>query len=270
MARSVACISSGSRPPQDAVQIEEMINYFSYDYPAARQAIEPFSVNLDAATCPWQPGHQLVRIGLKGREIANENRAASNLVFLLDVSGSMQAAESLPLVKSAMRLLVERLTENDRVAVVVYAGASGVALPSTPGDRKEEILRALEELEAGALSGGIEGIELAYRIAADNFVEGGVNRVIVATDGELNVGVASERELVQLAKKKARDGRFADDAAGRGRSAKNAAMQKVAAEGRRQATRTSNHCSMARNVLLQQINAHARHDREGCGGGGRV
>ena len=197
-----------------------MINYFSYDYPEP-EADRPFSVNLDAATCPWQPGHELVRIGLRGREIANENRRASNLVFLLDVSGSMQTAEALPLVQSAIRLLVQRLTANDRVAIVLYAGASGVALPSTPGDRKEEILRALEELEAGALSGGVEGIELAYRIAAENFVAGGVNRVIVVTDGELNVGVASERELVQMAKKKARAGRGADDAARWERSREN-------------------------------------------------
>ena len=246
-------ISSGSRPPKDAVQIEQMINYFSYDYPQP-EADQPFSVNLDAATCPWQPGHQLVRIGLKGREIPNENRGASNLVFLLDVSRSMHTADGLPLVKSAMRLLVDRLTANDRVAIVVYAGASGVALPSTRGDRKEEIVRALEELKAGPLAGGIEGIELAYRIAAENFIQGGVNRVIIATDGELNVGVASDRELVQLAKKTARSGvaltmlRVGND------PAKSVAMQKIADKvGGSYAHLAS--LQNARKVLLQQINA---------------
>jgi Ca-activated chloride channel family protein len=245
-------IKSGSRPPKQAVEIEQLINYFDYDYPQP-EADRPFAINLDATTCPWQPGHQLVRVGLQGREIQNENRGASNLVFLLDVSGSMQAAGALPLVKSGMRSLVDRLTENDRVAFVLYAGASGVALPSTRGDRKEEILRALDELEAGALTGGIEGIELAYRIAAENFIPGGVNRVIVATDGELNVGVASQRELVRLAKKKAGTGvsltmlRVGNDAASV------AAMQKVA----RKAGGNYAHIDSlpsARSVLLQQIN----------------
>jgi Ca-activated chloride channel family protein len=235
------------------VQIEEMVNYFSYDYPQP-EGDQPFSVTVDAATCPWQPGHELVRIGLKGREIANENRAPSNLVFLLDVSGSMQTSESLTLMKRAMRPLIERLTADDRFAVVVYAGASGVAVPTTRGDRKEEILRALEALEAGPLTDGVEGIELAYRIAGDNFVEGGTNRVIIVTDGELNVGVPGERELVQFAKKKARSGvsltllRVGDD------PAKSAAMQKVAASvGGSYAHLES--LQTARNVLLQQINA---------------
>ncbi|MBA2271944.1 MAG: von Willebrand factor type A domain-containing protein [Chthoniobacterales bacterium] len=246
-------ISSGSRPPKDAVQIDQMINYFSYDYPQP-EGDRPFSVNVDAATCPWKPGNQLVRIGLKGREIPNENRGPSNLVFLLDVSGSMQSADRLPLIKSAMRLLVDRLTENDRVAIVVYAGASGVALPSTRGNRKEEIVRAIEELKADALADGVEGIELAYRIAADNFTNGGVNRVIVATDGELNVGLASDRELVQLANKKARAGvsltmlRVGND------PAKHVPMQKIAARvGGSYAHVRS--LQSGRNVLLQQINA---------------
>ena len=244
-------ISSGARPPKEAVQIEEMINYFSYDYPEP-QADRAFSIHLDAATCPWQPGNQLVRVGLKGREIPNENRGASNLVFLVDVSGSMQSPDRLPLMKSAMRQLVDRLTEKDRIAIVVYAGASGVALPPTAGDRKEEILRALDDLQEDALSGGIEGIELAYRIAADNFIKGGINRVIVATDGELNVGVADERELVQLAKKKARKGvtltlfGLGDD------RVQTAAMQKIAQKV------SGNYALLdsvenARRALVQQI-----------------
>ncbi len=245
-------IRSGLRPPKSAVQIEQMINYFSYDYPQP-EGDRPFSVNLEAAACPWQRGHELVRIGLRGREIPNENRGPSNLVFLLDVSGSMNTPNGLPLVKSAIRLLVDRLTETDRVAIVVYAGASGVALPSTRGDRKEEIVRALEELKAGDLTGGIEGIELAYQIAAENFAEGGVNRVIIATDGELNVGVASERELEQMARKKARAGlalpvlRVGDD------SAKSAAMQRVTEKAGGNYAHLES-LPKARQVLLKQIN----------------
>ena len=245
-------LRSGKRPPKEAVQIEEMINYFSYDYPQP-EADRPFSVNVDAATCPWQPGHELVRVGLKGREIPNENRGASNLVFLLDVSGSMQQPDRLPLVKSAMRSLVNRLTAQDRVAIVVYAGASGVALPSIPGDRKEEILRAAEELKAGALKAGIEGIQLAYQIAGENFIPGGVNRVIIATDGELNVGVANQRELVQLAKKNAQAGiafsmlRVGNDAAD------TTAMQEVARKVGGSFARLES-LQSAQTALLQQIN----------------
>jgi hypothetical protein len=146
-------INSGDKPPKDAVRIEEMINYFTYDYPQP-QPNEPFSITLDATACPWQPEHRLVRIGLKGREIADDKRGASNLVFLLDVSGSMEPVERLPLIKQSMRLLVDKLTENDHVAIVVYAGASGVALPSTRGDHKEEIIRALENLRAGGSTNG--------------------------------------------------------------------------------------------------------------------
>ncbi len=245
-------INSGSRPPKEAVQIEQMINYFSYDYPQP-EGDRPFSINLDAATCPWLPGHQLVRIGLKGREIPAENRSASNLVFLFDVSGSMQLTDRLPLVKSALRLLLDRLTMNDRVALVVYAGASGVALESTRGDRKEEIVRALEELKAGDLTDGIEGIELAYRIAADNFIKGGVNRVIVVTDGELNVGVANERELVQLAKKKAKAGLSLTFLGVGDDRVKTAAMQKVAGEANGDYAYLDS-VEEGRKVLVREIN----------------
>ena len=147
-----------------------MINYFAYDYPQPNDDL-PFSVNLDAASCPWQPAHRLVRIGLKGREMPNEKRPACNLVFLLDVSGSMEPANRLPLVKQAMRLLVDKLGENDRVAIVVYAGASGLALPSTTGDHKEQILTALDNLQAGGSTNGAQGIELAYQTAAEHFIK---------------------------------------------------------------------------------------------------
>ena len=246
-------INAGSRPPKDAVRIEQMINYFSYDYPQPK-GDRPFSITADAAMCPWQAGHQLVRIGVRGRDIPNENRSASNLVFLLDVSRAMHTADGLPLVKRAMRLLVDRLTEHDRVAIVVYAGASGVALPSTRGDRKDEIIRAVEELKADALTGGIAEIELAYRIAAENFVPGGVNRVIIGTDGELNLGVRSEQELVQLANNKARSGVALTMLRVGNAPTKNAAMQKLADRvGGSYAHLDS--LQVARKVLLQQINA---------------
>ncbi|HEX8490766.1 MAG TPA: von Willebrand factor type A domain-containing protein, partial [Chthoniobacterales bacterium] len=183
-------INNGSLPPKDAVRVEEMINYFSYDY-REPEGDKPFSIDLDSTECPWDTSHRLLRIGLKGREVANEKRPASNLVFLLDVSGSMLPAERLPLVKQAMRLLVDKLSEKDRVAIVVYAGGSGLALNSTSGNEKEKIQRALEELKAGGSTNGAEGIELAYKVAADNFIKGGVNRVILATDGDFNIGVTN-------------------------------------------------------------------------------
>src|SRR4029077_21224844 len=173
------------------VRVEEMINYFTYDYPQPSDG-RPFAVHLDVASCPWETSHRLVRIGLKGKEIATDKRGPSNLVFLLDISGSMTPAERLPLIKQSMRLLVEKLTENDRVAIVVYAGASGLALPSTTGDHKEQIFSALENLQPGGSPNGAEGIELAYKVAADHFIKGGVNRVILATDGHFNIGGTSQ------------------------------------------------------------------------------
>ncbi len=245
-------VNEGKLPPIDAVRIEEMINYFTYDYPQPK-ADEPFSINLEVASCPWEPSHRLVRIGLKGREIAQDKRGASNLVFLLDVSGSMTPAERLPLVKQAMRLLVEKLTENDRVAIVVYAGASGVALPSTTGDHKEQILSALENLQPGGSTNGAEGIGLAYKIAADNFIKGGVNRVILATDGDFNIGVTSQGELIRLIEEKAKSGVFLSVLGVGDDNLKDGTMQKLADKG------NGNYAYLdsldeARKVLVQQMN----------------
>ena len=245
-------IDSGSLPPKDAVRVEEMINYFSYDY-REPEGDKPFSIDLDATACPWDPSHRLLRIGLKGREVANENRPASNLVFLLDVSGSMTPAERLPLVKQAMRLLVEKLTEKDRVALVIYAGGSGLALPSTTGDRKETILRALEELKAGGSTNGAEGIELAYRVAADNFIKGGVNRVILATDGDFNIGVTNQGDLIRLIEEKAKTGVFLSVLGVGTDNLKDSTMQKLADKG------NGNYAYLdsideARKVLVQQVN----------------
>ena len=245
-------IENGSLPPKDAVRVEEMINYFAYYYPQPNDNA-PFSINLDAASCPWQPAHRLVRIGLKGREMPNEKRPASNLVFLLDVSGSMEPANRLPLVKQAMRLLVEKLGENDRVAIVVYAGASGLALPSTTGDRKEQIFAALENLQAGGSTNGAQGIELAYQTAAEHFIKGGVNRVILATDGDFNVGTTSEGDLVRLIQEKAKGGVFLSVLGVGDDNLNDSMMQKLADKG------NGNYAYLdsideAKKVLVRQIN----------------
>jgi Ca-activated chloride channel homolog len=245
-------IKNGTLPPKDAVRVEEMINYFTYEYPRPK-ADEPFSINVDVASCPWEEAHRLVRIGLKGREIAQDKRGPSNLVFLLDVSGSMTPPERLPLVKQAMRLLVEKLSENDRVAIVVYAGASGLALPSTIGDHKEQILSALESLQPGGSTNGAEGIQLAYKIAADNFIKGGVNRVILATDGDFNIGVTSQGELIRLIEEKAKSGVFLSVLGVGDDNLKDSTMQKLADKG------NGNYAYLdsldeARKVLVQQMN----------------
>ncbi len=245
-------INEGSLPPKDAVRVEEMINYFTYDYAHPSDG-KPFAVHLDVAGCPWEASHRLVRIGLKGKEIATDKRGPSNLVFLLDVSGSMTPPERLPLVKQAMRLLVEKLTESDRVAIVVYAGASGLALPSTTGDHKEQILEALENLQAGGSTNGAEGIQLAYKIAADNFIKGGVNRVILATDGDFNVGVTSQGDLIRLIEEKAKGGVFLSVLGVGTDNLKDSTMQKLADKG------NGNYAYLdsldeARKVLVQQMN----------------
>ena len=245
-------ISEGSLPPKDAVRVEEMVNYFTYDYPQPTDE-KPFAVHVDLTDCPWEMSHRLVRIGLKGKEIATDKRGPSNLVFLLDVSGSMTPLERLPLVKQAMRLLVEKLTENDRVAIVVYAGGSGLALPSTTGDRKEQILEALENLRAGGSTNGAEGIQLAYQIAADNFIKGGVNRVILATDGDFNIGVTSQGDLIRLIEEKAKSGVFLSVLGVGTENLKDSTMQKLADKG------NGNYAYLdsldeARKVLVQQMN----------------
>eukprot|EP00913_Durusdinium_trenchii_P011152 g10474.t1 len=192
-------------PPAGAVRIEEMINYFNYSYPEPA-ADRPFSVTLDSAVCPWNEKHQLVRVGLKGKQIYGSQRTNCNLVFLLDVSGSMGAPNKLPLVKSALRMMVERLSPDDRVAIVVYAGAAGLVLPSTSCEKTDVILDALENLQSGGSTNGGAGIRLAYKVAADNFINGGVNRVILCTDGDFNVGVTGDDGLVRLATEKAKTG----------------------------------------------------------------
>jgi Ca-activated chloride channel family protein len=195
----------GQLPPPGAVRIEELVNYFRYDDPPPTGDM-PFSVNLEVAECPWNKAHRLARIGLKGREFPHEDRPASNLVFLIDVSGSMAAPNKLPLVQAGLKLLVENLTPRDRVAIVVYAGNSGLVLPSTSGNYKEIIFSAIDQLRAGGSTHGSAGIQLAYQTVADHFVAGGANRVILCTDGDFNVGITNQSELVRLIEDRARSG----------------------------------------------------------------
>jgi Ca-activated chloride channel family protein len=194
-------------PPPDAVRIEEMVNYFDYDYDGPTDAV-PFAAHVEVAGCPWKPEHRLVRVALKGREIDRDERGASNLVFLLDVSGSMRSANKLPLVKRGMEMLAKQLGENDRVAIVVYAGSEGLVLPSTSGGDQQKILDAIKRLEAGGSTNGGAGIKLAYKIAQKNFIEEGVNRVILCTDGDFNVGTTSSGQLERLVQEKAKSGVF--------------------------------------------------------------
>lgn len=194
-------------PPPDAVRIEELVNYFRYDYPQP-QGDEPFSVTTDVMLCPWKPGHRLARIGLQAKSIDASLRPPTNLVFLLDVSGSMRPANKLPLVQQAMRLLVEEMTEDDQIAIVTYASNAGLRLASTPGSKKTEILQAIDALRAGGSTNGEGGIRLAYDTAIRHFIQDGSNRVILCTDGDFNVGVSSDSELVELIQEKAASGVF--------------------------------------------------------------
>ena len=198
-------LNDGQLPPADAVRIEELINYFDYDYPQPIGDV-PFSVNTEVAACAWNAKHKIVSIGLQGKKVSLDDVPPSNLVFLLDVSGSMNDSRKLPLLKDALRILVNQLTGKDRVAIVVYAGGSGLVLPST--NNRGEILNALNNLEAGGSTDGGQGIELAYKVALDNFIQGGNNRVILATDGDFNVGLTDDDELVKLIENKRRSGIF--------------------------------------------------------------
>jgi Ca-activated chloride channel family protein len=200
-------INNGQLPQKDVVRIEEMINYFDYDYPNPKGE-DPFSITTEVSTAPWNSQHKLVHIGLQGKMIDYENLQASNLVFLIDVSGSMSDNNKLPLLISSMKLLVNELGAQDRVAIVVYAGAAGLVLPSTPAYEKEKIIAALDRLQAGGSTAGGAGIKLAYQVALENLIEDGNNRVILATDGDFNVGASSTSDMVRLIEEKRDDGIF--------------------------------------------------------------
>lgn len=200
-------LQNGNLPPAGAVRIEEMINYFHYDYPQPDGDI-PFSINTEIRACPWSPQHKLALVGLQGKKIAAENLPPVNLVFLIDVSGSMNEENKLPLVKSSLKLLTDQLREQDKVAIVVYAGNAGLVLSSTSGGKKQTIKDAIDRLEAGGSTAGGAGIQLAYQTAKANFMKGGNNRVVLCTDGDFNVGVSSNDALDALITKERESGVF--------------------------------------------------------------
>jgi Ca-activated chloride channel family protein len=195
------------RPPVDAVRIEELINYFPYDYPIPDRD-QAFSITTEISTCPWNPGHQLVLIGMRGQDMEDDELPPSNLVFLLDVSGSMADSQKLPLLVKAFKLLTHELLPKDQVSIVVYAGSAGMVLPSTRGNNKDAIFAALDRLQAGGSTAGGEGIILAYKTAEKNLIKNGNNRVILATDGDFNVGPSSDTDMVRLIEEKREKGIF--------------------------------------------------------------
>ena len=200
-------LNNGRIPPKGAIRLEEMINYFDYNYSQPQEEV-PLSIYSEVAACPWNKDHQLVHIGLQARQVVKEQLPPGNLVFLLDVSGSMNSPKKLPLLKNAFRMLINQLRPNDRVAIVVYAGSSGLVLPSTPGNQKQKIRAAINQLNAGGSTAGAAGIQLAYQEAKKHFVEGGNNRVILATDGDFNVGLSSQSKLVELIEEERKSGIF--------------------------------------------------------------
>ena len=223
-------LNSGQRPPADSIRLEELVNYFKYDYKQPTGE-HPFSVNLDLADCPWQDGHQLLRVGLKGKDVHVAERPATNVVFLIDVSGSMSSSDKLPLLKSGFKMMSRQLGENDRVSIVTYAGSAGVALAPTNGMQTLTINSAIERLSSGGSTHGSAGIKLAYELAQNNFIEGGVNRVMLATDGDLNVGVTSDDALVSLIKEKAAEGVFLTVLGFGSGNLKDAKLEKLADNG---------------------------------------
>lgn len=189
-------LNEGYLPPQDAVRVEELINYFSYNYAHPEKSGTPFSINTEIAPTPWNKNTHLLRVGLQGYEIAPEERPDTNLVFLIDVSGSMQSQDKLPLLKRAFKLLTRQMTADDRVSMVVYAGASGIVLEPTPGNQRATIMNALDRLSAGGSTNGAAGINLAYQMARQGFIKDGINRVVLATDGDFNVGTVDFDALI--------------------------------------------------------------------------
>lgn len=244
-------INDGSLPPAGAVRIEEMINYFSYNYPQPK-GNDPFSVNTEIATCPWNTDHRLVSIGLQGRKISTENLPPSNLTFLIDVSGSMDEENKLPLVKSSLKLLVEQLREQDKVSIVVYAGNAGLVLEPTSGSNKMKIKNAIDNLEAGGSTAGGQGIKLAYKTAKQNLLKEGNNRVILCTDGDFNVGASSDDELERLIEEERKSGIFLTVLGYGTGNYQDAKMQKLADKG------NGNHAyidgvSEAKKVLVNEF-----------------
>lgn len=244
-------INNGSIPPVGAVRIEEMINYFDYTYPQPTND-EPLSVNTELSECPWNQQHRLVHIGLQGKEVPLQNLPNANIVFLIDVSGSMDEPNKLPLVKASMNLLAEQLRADDKVAIVVYAGNAGLVLPATSGANKIAIKEAIDQLQAGGSTAGGEGIQLAYKVARESFIKGGNNRIILATDGDFNVGVSSEDELVSLIEKERKSGIFLSVLGYGMGNYKDSKMQQLADKGNGNHSYIDN-INEARKVLVSEF-----------------
>ncbi len=246
-------LNDGTRPPGDAVRLEELINYFPYDYEAPAEGGKPFAVTVDTADAPWQPEHRLVRIALKGRDVAKE-RGPANFVFLVDVSGSMSSPDKLALVKQSLLMLTKKLTDTDHVAIVTYAGESGVALESTPGSERTRIEDAIERLHAGGSTNGASGIRLAYEQAERHFEKEGVNRVILCTDGDFNVGISKPEELEKLIKEKAKSRVFLSVLGFGTGNLKDRTMETLADKGNGNYAYIDS-LGEARKVLVEQMNA---------------
>jgi Ca-activated chloride channel family protein len=250
-------LTSGQLPPPDAVRIEELVNYFPYDYEGPKDTAStenrPFAAHMEVAACPWNPAHRLARIAIKGREIDRKVRPQSNLVFLVDVSGSMNEPNKLPLLIDGMKLLTRELGENDKVAIVVYASSEGMALPSTRGDQQQTILAALDQLRAGGSTAGGAGINLAYQVAQENFIPGGTNRVILCTDGDFNVGVTDTAALTRLAEEKARDTKVFLTVLGFGRGNLNDAMMESISNRGNGNYHYVDNLTEARKVLVEEM-----------------
>jgi Ca-activated chloride channel family protein len=246
-------LMEGELPPTDAVRVEEWVNYFPYAYPAP-EGRDVFRVSTALTECPWNPAHQLLRVGVRGRPLPTGEPPARNLVFLVDVSGSMMPKDRLPLVKTALRMLADQLTARDRIALVVYAGSTGVVLPSTPGNEKARIHDALQRLEAGGSTNGAGGITLAYATAHEGFVKGGVNRVVLATDGDFNVGITSLGDLTRLIEQERARGVFLSVlGVGRG-NLKDATLEQLADRGNGNYAYIDS-LQEARRVLVEQVGA---------------
>ena len=244
-------INNGQLPPAGSIRIEELINYFSYEYPQPK-GNDPFSVNMEYAACPWNEDHELVLVGLQGKKIPVDNLPASNLVFLIDVSGSMGEPNKLPLVQSSLKLLLDQLREQDKVALVVYAGNAGLVLPSTSGADKTKIKDAIDNLQSGGSTAGGAGIQLAYKVAKENFVAAGNNRVILCTDGDFNVGLSSDDALEKLIEQERKSNVFLTVLGYGMGNYQDAKMQKLADKG------NGNHAyidgiSEAKKVLIKEF-----------------
>lgn len=244
-------LNQGQLPPAGAVRIEEMVNYFKYEYPQPTKE-EPFSINTEISDAPWNKDHKLVLIGLQGEKIPTENLPASNLTFLIDVSGSMQGPERLGLVKASMKMLVDQIREQDKISIVVYAGAAGLVLSPTSGAEKTKIKDAIDKLEAGGSTAGGAGIKLAYKTAKENFAKGGNNRVILCTDGDFNVGASSDDDMVRLIEEERKSGVFLTVLGYGMGNYQDAKMQKLADKG------NGNHAyidgiSEAKKVLVNEF-----------------